>query len=299
MTATASEVRIPIAGATLGADHLPAVGEPLGGRRACVVMAHGFANTRDSGLPGFARALAAGGLDVLAFDYRGFGTSSGEPRQDIDPTRQREDYKAAIAYARALPDVERIVLWGVSYSGGHVLQVAAQDGDVAAVISLTPAPDGAASLLQALRNGGMGGLRLTVAGLLDALAALRGAERVVIPAIGAPGALAPITAPGALEGMKRMAGPTFRNEVTARIALIAGAYRPIRHAERIGCPVLIQVADEDSTAPVSAAMRAAWLARAEVRHYPCDHFDVYPDSEFFEPVVEHQLLFLRGHLSSR
>jgi pimeloyl-ACP methyl ester carboxylesterase len=291
------ELRIPIEGAELGADHLGARGEPIAGTPTCVVMAHGFAGTRDSGLPGFAEGLADAGLDVLSFDYRGFGTSSGVPRQDIEPSRQREDYRAAIAHARTLPGTPRIVLWGVSYSGGHVLQVAAEDGDVAAVISLTPAPDGLASFVQALRNGGPGALKLTVAGLRDQLAAARGSERVLIPAIGAPGTLAPMTAPGALEGMQLMAGPSWRNEVTARIALIAGSYRPVRAASQLRCPVLVQVADEDRSAPVGAALKAAWAARAEVRHYPCDHFDVYPGREWFGIVVEHQLLFLRRVLA--
>jgi pimeloyl-ACP methyl ester carboxylesterase len=293
--AARSEVRIPVGEADLGADHLPAGGEQATG--ACVVMAHGFAATRDSGLSGFAERLAAAGFDVLCFDYRGFGTSSGEPRQDVLPTRQREDYHAAIAHARRLPGVERIVLWGVSYSGGHVLQVAAEDGEIAAVVSLTPAPDGLASFAQALRNAGPGALRLTLAGLRDELARLRGGARVIVPAIAAPGGLAPITAPGALEGTQRIAGPSWRNEVTGRIALLAASYRPVRFASQLRCPVLVQIGDEDHTAPASAAMRAAWLAHGEVRHYPCDHFDVYPGAEWFEPVVEDQLQFLRRRLS--
>jgi uncharacterized protein len=294
-----AEVRIPIGGAELGADHFPARGAPPGGRPACVVMAHGFAGTRDSGLPGFAQALADGGLDVLSFDYRGFGTSSGEPRQNLDPARQREDYHAAIAHARGIHPTHpaRIVLWGVSYSGGHVFQVGAEDGDVAAVVSVTPAPDGLASFVQALRNGGPRAMLLTVAGIRDQIAALRGGERVLIPAIGEPGTVAPLTAPGALDGMKLMAGPSWRNEVTGRIALIAGSYRPITHAKNLHCPVLVQVADEDRSAPVGAALKAAWAARAEVRHYPCDHFDVYPGRDWFEPVVAHELQFLRRVLA--
>ncbi len=295
LTASPGEVRIGVAGEELGADHLPARGDT--GLGACIVMAHGFAGTRDSGLPGFAERLSEAGFDVLSFDYRGFGTSSGEPRQDILPARQREDFHAAIAHARGLPGIERIVLWGVSYSGGHVLSVAAEDGAIAAVIALTPAPDGLAAFARALRNGGPGSIRLTLAGLRDELARARGRERVTIPAIGEPGSLAPMTAPGALEGMRRIAGPSWRNEVTARIALIAGAYRPVRDAERLRCPVLVQVADEDRTAPVSAAMRAAWLARAEVRHLPCDHFDVYPGGPWFEAAVEDEIHFLRRHLA--
>ena len=51
--------------------------------RPVVVMAHGLAGTKDSGLRPFAEGLAAAGLDVLAFDYRGFGASGGVP---ISPT---------------------------------------------------------------------------------------------------------------------------------------------------------------------------------------------------------------------
>ena len=51
--------------------------------RPVVVMAHGLGGTKDSGLAPFAEGLAEAGLDVLAFDYRGFGASEGEPRQTI------------------------------------------------------------------------------------------------------------------------------------------------------------------------------------------------------------------------
>ena len=50
--------------------------------RPVVVMAHGLGGTKDSGLEPFAEALAAAGLDVLAFDYRGFGASSGTAAPD-------------------------------------------------------------------------------------------------------------------------------------------------------------------------------------------------------------------------
>ena len=63
-------------------------------------MAHGFGATKDSGLLPFAEAFAEAGLDVLLFDYRCFGESSGEPRQLAWPPRHREDYRAAIAKLR-------------------------------------------------------------------------------------------------------------------------------------------------------------------------------------------------------
>jgi len=81
------------------------------GGRPCMVMGHGFGATRDAGLLPFAERFAAAGADVLVFDYRGFGTSEGTPRQDVDHRRHREDYHAAISAARARDgvDPERIV----------------------------------------------------------------------------------------------------------------------------------------------------------------------------------------------
>ena len=92
----------------------PAFDGPHG--RPVVVMAHGLGGTKDSGLEPFATGLAEAGLDVLAFDYRGFGASGGTPRQRVSMAGQLEDYRAAMAAAARLPGVDRsrLVLWGVS-----------------------------------------------------------------------------------------------------------------------------------------------------------------------------------------
>jgi fermentation-respiration switch protein FrsA (DUF1100 family) len=76
------------------------------GRAPCVLMGHGFGATRDTGLTTFAERFARAGMHVLTFDYRGFGTSGGTPRQDVDHGRHREDYHAALAAVRARPDVD-------------------------------------------------------------------------------------------------------------------------------------------------------------------------------------------------
>ena len=59
----------------------------------------------------------------------------------------------------------------------------------------------------------------------------------------------------------------------------------------------MQIADFDRSAPPHAAAKAAEAGRAEVRHYPCDHFDVWPGSDWFEPALAHQVVFLRRHLT--
>lgn len=299
-----SEVAFDSAGVRCVGVYLRGGGEEFldaQGNKPCVVLAHGFGGTVDSGLLGFAERFAQAGLDALAFDYRHFGASDGKPRQLISIAKQQQDYAAAIAYARSLEgvDPERIVVWGSSYSGGHVVPVAVSDGRVAAVISQVPAMDGRATLVNLVRYAGVGQLaRLSALALRDVLASLRGAPAVTVPAVGPPGSVAFMSTPDAESGMRAIAGSSWRNEVAARIGLQAGMYRPGLQADRLVCPILIQIADRDSVAPVKAAEDAAWRApgRAEVRTYPVGHFDVYV-GDAFERSVSDQLYFLRRHIS--
>jgi pimeloyl-ACP methyl ester carboxylesterase len=265
-------------------------------------MAHGFGGTRDTGLLGYAEEFAAAGLDVLLFDYRGFGASGGTPRQLVSFRRQRQDYHAAIAAARQLPgiDPQRIVLWGTSYSGGHVVPVAVKDGHVAAAIALTPAMDGLAALAQIVRYAGPGQLlRATGHGLRDALRAATGRAPHYVPIVGGPQSAAIISTPGAEAAYCSIAGPTWRNEVCARAALEVGLNRPTTFTRHLTCPLLVQVGDSDSVAPPAAARRAAAKAgrNGELRAYPVDHFDVY-DGPWQQRALDDQLDFLRRSLGT-
>ncbi len=300
-----TEVRITAAeGEYLSADHRVARTDDLTGPlgRPCVVMAHGLGGTRDSGLAEFAEAFCAAGADVLTFDYRHFAESSGSPRQLVSLSRQLADYRYAIAYARGFPGVDpaRVVVWGVSLSGGHVIRLAAADATIAGVISLTPAVDGAAALAQMLRaQGPVHVLRLVRAGLLDAATTWSNRLPVLIPIVGQPGDAAMLCSPGAMDGMLTTAGPSWRNAIAARIALAVGKYRPATLAHEVSCPVLMQIADDDQSAPAGAATRAATRMRATVHHYPCDHFDVYSGASYHDLVVRHQVSFLRRLMASK
>ena len=107
---------------------------------ACVVMAHGFSLTRHDGLAPYAERLAEAGIAVLVFDHRYLGDSGGEPRQRFRKTAQLEDWRAAVAYARSLEGIDprRIVLWGFSFSCGHVVFTPFADVRFAAALSLFP-----------------------------------------------------------------------------------------------------------------------------------------------------------------
>lgn len=290
-------------GTTCEAWHFTATTADLDGPagRPVVVMAHGFGGTKDSGLEPFARALAGAGLDVVAFDYRGFGGSAGLPRQTISLTGQVEDYRAAVAAARRLPgiDPDRVVLWGVSLSGGTVLEVAAGRPEIAALVALTPLVSGPA----AARAGGEHYQPATSArSLLRSIGAksrtLAGRTAGTIAIVGEPGEPAVLPLPGMKAGYLAIAGPTWRNEVDAGIVLDVLTHRPARYAPEVTCPALFQIADLDRCAPPHAAMTAAFKARALVHHYPVDHFDVYAGSRWHDAVVAHQVRFLRRVLGA-
>lgn len=271
--------------------------------RPCVVMAHGFGGTRDTGLEGFAEAFADAGLDVLLFDYRGFGSSRGQLRQNVSYRDQRADYAAAIAAARTRPGVDptRIVLWGTSYSAGHALVAGVRDGSIAAAIAMTPAMDGAAALMSVVHRSGLRPLlALTRHGLRDAVRAVLGRAPHHVPLAAAPGDLGILTAPGALEGYRAIAGPTWQNRVCARTALEVALNRPTRYARRVGFPILIQYGPDDHTVPAAAAVRTAAKIGplATLSAYPVDHFEVYTGPAH-ERILADQVAYLRRTLGAR
>ncbi len=254
-------------------------------------MAHGFSATRDDGLPAYAEAFQQAGFAVVLFDYRHFGASTGEPRQLLDISRQQDDYRAVIDWARHADgiDPDRIALWGSSFSGGHVIAVAAADPRIAAVVSQAPFTDSVAAIrAMPVRNA----VRAGVAAVRDQLGALLGRPPRYLPAVGEPGTFAAMTAPEATPGFEAIVGPEslWRNEVAARVVLQLSRYRPVRLASRLTMPVLFCVCDADATTPPGPSLEAARRApRGELHRYPYGHFAIYTDPQ----VKVDQVEFLR------
>ncbi len=119
---------------------VPTASEP----RPAISMAHGYALVKEHGLERFARVFAEAGFVVLLHDHRNFGASEGAIRHDIDPWRQIADWRRAISFLESRPEVNpaRIGVWGTSYSGGHVLILAATDRRIRAVVSQVPTING-------------------------------------------------------------------------------------------------------------------------------------------------------------
>ncbi len=287
-----TDVTIPSGGESLAAWlYRPANAD---GPVPCVVMAHGFSATREEGLAPYAEAFQAAGLAALVFDYRYFGDSSGEPRQLLDIGAQRADYRAAIGYARTLEGVDpgRIALWGSSFSGGHVMALAQEDPAIAAVVAQAPFTDGL-SVVKVTPKGNL--LRSTADAIRDQAGALLGRPPVLLPAVGAPGTYAVMTAPEAEPGFKGIVTPQskWRNEVAARVMLHVGTQNPAGGVGKLAMPLLICACDQDETTPPAAAIRAAERApRGELKRYPIGHFGIYEDLGARADQVE----FLTRHL---
>jgi alpha-beta hydrolase superfamily lysophospholipase len=256
--------------------------------RPIVVLGHGLSGTRRDRLGTFAERFAQAGFLALAFDHRGFGDSGGEPDRFV-PARQLADWRAAIAFARSLPDADaaRVVTFGSSMGGGNALAAAATDRRVAAAISQVP-------FLDLLRQAHRSPPRVAARVLATAV---RGGH---LPAVGPPHEAALINAPGGEAGWRRVVASgdesRWRNRVSARW-LLGRPFNPGRHAARLHCPWLVCVGEADRVARPGPAIAAARRApHGELRTYPgIDHFDIY-DGPAHEAVVADQLAFLDRHV---
>lgn len=289
MSMTRKEVTFSSGRDTCAAWFYPAATDQ--GARPIIVMAHGLTGTRRDRLGAFAARFAGAGIAALVFDYRGFGDSTGE--QDLfEPSRQLEDWRAAIAFVRSLANIDggRVATFGSSLGGGNALAAAAADPKVAAVISQVPSLDREAQTYSKPQH------------VVEEMKA-GAAEGRYLPAVGQPDEAAFISAPGAEVGWRRVVAigedSRWRNRCSAAW-LLGPPYRPIEHAASLHCPWLVCVAADDQVAKPGPAIEAGRRApKGEVRIYPgIDHFDIY-DGPPHEAVVADEVEFLHRRLLGR
>ena len=269
-------------------------------RPPVVIMAHGFAAERTFGLEPFAERFAQAGLAVLLFDYRCFGDSGGEPRNWVSPRRHLQDWEAALTHVQSLQaiDASRIALWGTSFSGGHVIVIAARHPELCAVVAQVPFADGLA-LLASVPLKLM--LRLGVAASHDLFQLIMRRPPFTVPVVGPPDSLAIMNMPGSWEGYQSLLPKetAWTNACPARAVFTTSFYRPTRHAPRVHCPVLLVMAKRDEVIPPSSVEKEqARLPNGQLVALNCSHFDPYKGPYFEEAVVTEQT-FLVTHLHSK
>ena len=266
--------------------------------RPIIVMAHGLGGVREMRLDAFAERFVAAGYLCLVFDYRHFGASSGEPRQLLDTAAQLQDWRCAVSFARTIDgaDPERVVVWGTSFGGGHVIVTAAQDRRIAAAISQCPFTDGLASAF-AIPTVSLA--KVTSRAIRDRIGAFVGQRPVMVPTYGPPGSCALMATSDATAGITALipAGLQVPNEVAARFALDIVGYFPGRYAREVACPVFFAVCERDTVAPPGPTKKHAVTApRSEIKLYDAGHFDIYVGAAF-ERNVSDQLAFLAANVA--
>jgi len=266
----------------------------------CIIMGHGLGGTKDAGLEPYAIRFQEAGFAVFVFDYRYFGESEGTPRHLIWIPSQLEDWSAALTYVRGLTEIDpaRVALWGTSLSGGHVIVTAAHDQGIRCVSAQCPGMDGEAFALESFkRMGFVHSLRMVMHGQRDLVRSWLGLSPHKVPIVGKPGTIALMNTPDAYDAFTRLMPEGYVNEACARIIIRGDKYRPIKYARHIRCPVLLQICDHDTLVSLKSLEETAKILgpRAEVKHYPIGHFDIYTGSGFEKGVLD-QIEFFRKHL---
>jgi hypothetical protein len=219
------------------------------GRPPVVVMAHGTSATIRMVADEYAEVFRRHGLAVLLYDHRNFGTSDGQPRQEINPWIQCRGYLDAIAFVRNLDGVDsaRIGVWGDSYSGGEVLVVGAVAEGVSAVVAQIPVCGREPPTLEPTRAN-FDAIRTTllsgdVSGGPDDTV---GPLPVVSPdQLGTPSLLEPLQAFRWFIDRGARHGTGWLNQVTRVIPHTPVPYNPVLCAPFLRPAVLMMVAPED------------------------------------------------------
>ncbi len=266
-----------------------------GERRAAVVMAHGFSAVKEMYLANFAEKFADAGLVVLVFDYRYFGDSEGEPRGRLIPAEQIEDYQNGITWVSLQPEVDasRIGVWGSSYSGAHVLHLAAFDKRIKAAVAQVPLVNGWENAQRLMRPD-------VFAQFVESLAHDR-VQRYKEGGVNHAAVVAPegepsvLPTPESYEWFTRVGetvAPNWRNKVTLESLEKFLEYNPAANIHRISpTPLLMLVASNDTLTPTDLAVAAYEQAREPKSLVIMQgrHFDAYTEpglSQSAPPAVE-------------
>lgn len=253
----------------------------------CIIMSHGFSATKEMHLKGFAETFQAAGMNVIVYDNRNLGNSGGEPRGEIDPEQQIRDYRDAITYAQGLEtvDSDRIGVWGSSYSGGHVLVVAAKDRRVKCVVSQVPLVYGLENARRLVRSDHWAGLR---AGFVaDRAGRINGDDPLRLPVIGNnPEDACAFPTDDSREffqGLSAEHRGAWENDITLRSMELFTEYEPGDWVAKIApTPLMMVVGRYDHLTPADLTLKAFGNAMEPKKMLvlDCAHFEAYTNEPF-------------------
>ncbi len=249
-----------------------------GQKAPAVVLANAISAVKEITLPHYAERFAAAGFAALAFDYRRFGASAGEPRNHLVPHDQQEDVRNAVTWLRAQPEVdpERIGGWGISIGGVHMLHAGAYDRRVKAVVSVAT---GLNTLEQMMGRPGLQGFLSMLNADRDRRFAT-GEAATYMPAVSMPGEGGLMAFPEAYDfytDAMRTYAPTYDNRLTLESVEWLIADRSAEAVPLISPTPLLMIHGERDIIP-PAAVRELFERAGEPRKIvvlDCLHTDLY------------------------
>jgi dipeptidyl aminopeptidase/acylaminoacyl peptidase len=251
---------------------------PAGTRVPGIVMANAISAVKEITLPGYAERFAAAGFAALAFDYRRFGSSEGEPRNHLDPHDQQLDVRNALTWLRAQPEIdpERIGGWGISLGGVHMLFLGAYDRRFKAVVSVAT---GLNTLEAMMGREALQGFLAMLTGDRDRRFAT-GEPATYIPAVSLPGGGGAMAFPEANDfytEAKDTYAPTYDNRLTLESMESLISDHSAEGISLIAPTPLLMIHGEKDVIP-PAAVRAVFERAGEPKKLvvlDCLHTDLY------------------------
>lgn len=271
--------------------HVPEGAE--GTERPGILMVGGWGSVQQALTHSFINRFVAAGYAVMEFDFPGWGLSSGWPRQDINPWRRVRAANDALAHLKSQAEVDpaRILVWGTSFGGGHVVDLVAQLPDLQGAIIQVPMLDGLVTLraVPLLRM-----LKILCYGIADLLKRGAPLHMPTVAREGEWGTMDRDRAWDALQlGLAAHPREKYVNRVRARSTLTIGFYRPWTRLKDIQVPMLIVGATRDTVAPfVEDKIRRVANPNLRMVQIDADHFDPYFEPCFPE-AIKPQLDFLK------
>ncbi|KAI8844125.1 Alpha/Beta hydrolase protein [Chytriomyces cf. hyalinus JEL632] len=273
------------------------------GRAPIIVMAPGFGETVEFGeLVAFAsRFNLQLGIHVLMFDNRSFGMSEGMPRHIVHTRNQFCDWICAMQFAKSLPfvDSDKIILWGASIAGGHVIELSTM-APVFLSIAQVPLINAMDSGIKSLHESSVLShfkfpvvsetpAYVTVKGVVDRHPVIYAEEDVF------NGRLIKMTGIGS--------NTTFTefNKIVCRTAFSMTNYNPTKHIHKLKSPLLYQFGQYDqisSSEKTKTILQRVNLQFMNAIPYSGDHFLGYAWNlgGQFDAIVQDQLQFVQVHL---
>lgn len=255
-----------------------------------IVMAHGLGGEKSCALDLYINHYLELGYSVCCFDHRGFGKSTGKYKNLVDKQSQLKDWQTMIDYLKNEYQLteQDLILWGYSFSGGHVLTLASQK-KYYAVIANFPHVDGVASLanypIQYM-------LPATFLAISDLIYSLFGQVKNI--KVVSQNRFAILSGKDCYDGYYSLIPEQqhWDNQVPARIVATIAFYRPIAIAHKIQCPTLIIGAKQDSLIPISRTRKTAQQSKQiQYFEYNCGHFDLF-HQPFMHDIQKQYIRFL-------